>query len=76
MEELQNMGINGVRNRMLCALFNVTGAHVNGKQTTLNRMIICISCLFALAGTASATDYYIRNDTTIPAIGRRLNGVD
>ena len=75
MEELQNIGISGARNRMLCA-FNVTGEHVNGKQATLNRMIICVSCLFALAGTASATDYYIGNETTIPAIRRRLNGVD
>lgn len=76
MQKLQNIRVNEVRNSMLCALFNVTGEHVNGKQTTPNRMIICVSCLFALAGTASATDYYIGNETTIPAIGRRLNGVD
>ena len=75
MQELQNIRVNKVRSSMLCA-FNVTGEHMNGKQTTPNRMIICVSCLFALAGTASATDYYIANETTIPAIRRRSNGVD
>ena len=75
MEESQNIGINSARSSMLCA-FNGTGEHVNGKQATLNRMIICVSCLFALAGTASVTDYYIGNETTIPTIRRRLNGVD
>lgn len=75
MQEMQSIRVNKARNSMLCA-FNITGGHVNGKQATLNRMIICVSCLFALAGTASATDYYIGNETTIPTIRRRLNGVD
>ena len=65
MATLQNERMNSARNMLLRA-FDATIGNTNVEQISLNRMIIYISCFFALVvaltATASATDYYVRTD--------------